>query len=91
MQEIVTARQAANRGGDKRRRTFKGHVTRLRYGVRSKEVGTLVQIDHMSVHRDGRVLKHFSAVCPKTKVVVSQVCGVASSRKAAADMDGGKV
>ena len=81
--EIISARRAANRGADKRRRSFKGHVQRWRRGMRSKEAGAMVQIDHMSVHRDGRVLKHFSAVCPSTKLVVSQVCGTASSHKAA--------
>ncbi len=56
----------------KRRRRFDGHAQRWRYGQRAARPGELVQIDHMSLHRDGKHVKEFKAVSPLGKQLVAR-------------------
>jgi len=68
----------------KRRRDFDGSwAQRWKYGERAAHRGELVQVDHMTVSRDGQTLKEFRAVCPLSKVMVSRVFGRATARNAA--------
>ena len=46
-----------------------GHARRLPSGMRASAPGELVQVDHMSVSRDGQTLKEFRAVCPAAKLM----------------------
>ena len=67
----------------KHRRNFHfSWAQRWRYGERAKQPGELLQIDHMSVSRDGQTLKKFRAVCPISKVMVSRVFSRATARNA---------
>lgn len=67
----------------KHRRNFRASwAQRWRYGERAKQPGELLQIDHMSVSRDGQSLKEFRAVCPISKVMVSRVFSRATARNA---------
>ena len=48
------------RAGARKKRDFSGvHAQRWKYGARAKNPGELVQIDHRTVHRDGRALGEF--------------------------------
>lgn len=40
----------------------------------------MLQIDHMTVSRDGQVLKAFRAVCPRTKVMCCRLFSGATAR-----------
>ena len=60
-----------------------GHAQRLRYGMKATRPGELVQIDHMSVSRDGTTLKEFKAVCPRSKQLVVRVYSAATANNAA--------
>ena len=67
----------------KRARVFKKHAQRWRYGMKAKQPGELVQIDHMTYTVDvGITIKQFQAICPVTKLLVSQTYSVATSRTA---------
>ena len=66
----------------KRRRGFNGHAQRWRYGQRANDPGELVQIDHLSLHRDGRHLKEFKAVSPDGKQLVARAYSRATTHNA---------
>ena len=66
----------------KRRRRFDGHAQRWRYGQRAARPGELVQIDHMSLHRDGKHLKEFKAVSPLGKQLVARAYARATAHSA---------
>ncbi|WP_446831958.1 helix-turn-helix domain-containing protein [Candidatus Foliamicus sp.] len=67
----------------KRRRNFaNGHAQRWRPGVKAAQPGEWVQIDHMSVSRDGDTLKEFKAVCPVSKQLVVRVYSRATANNA---------
>ena len=69
----------------KRKRAFKHHAKRWRYGMKSKQAGELIQIDHMSVGLPaGFSIKEFKAACPVTGVVILKVYSCATSRTAKA-------
>lgn len=52
--------------------------------MKSRGPGDLVQVDHMTVSIPGiGTVKHFNAVCPTTKCMVSQVYHEATSKNAA--------
>ncbi|MCY4277193.1 MAG: integrase core domain-containing protein [Gammaproteobacteria bacterium] len=71
------------RAAPKRRRDFSGgHARRLPSGMRASAPGELVQIDHMSVSRDGQTLKEFRAVCPAAKLMFCLVFSRATARNA---------
>ena len=71
----------------KRRRDFNGHAKRWRYGQRAGRPGELVQIDHMSLSRDGRQLKEFKAVAPVGKQMVARAYSRATAGNAERFLD----
>lgn len=69
---------------DVKKRPFKGHAQRWKYGMKSEHPGELIQVDHMSITVEGiGHIKHFNAICPVTKYVVHQVYREATSKNAA--------
>ena len=67
----------------KRQRQFKHHAKRWRYGMKAKQPGELMQVDHMSVSfTDGFTLKEFKATCPVTGTTIMRTYSRASSRNA---------
>jgi len=67
----------------KRQRQFKHHAKRWRYGMKAKQPGALIQVDHMSVSfTEGFSLKEFKATCPVTGTTVMRTYSSASSRNA---------
>ena len=67
-----------------RQRQFTHPAKRWRYGMRARQPGELIQIDHMSVGMPaGFSLKEFKAACPVTGLVVLKVYSRATSRNAA--------
>jgi putative transposase len=67
----------------RKRRKFTNHAQKWQYGMKAAEPGELIQIDHMSVHKDGLNMKHFQAWDPKSKVIVADVYTNANSSSAA--------
>lgn len=65
----------------KRRRQFDGkHAQRWKHGMKGKQPGELIQMDHMTVNvAPGRTIKHFQATCPVSKVTVAEAYSTASS------------
>lgn len=71
------------RAKPKRRRGFGGgHAQRRRCGMRAKAPGELVQVDHMTVSRDGQTLKEFRAVDPVSRLMVCRVFSRATAANA---------
>lgn len=67
----------------KRARNFKaGHAQRYRRGMKATMPGEMIQIDHMSVSRDGDTLKEFKATCPIGKQLVARVYSRATANNA---------
>lgn len=68
----------------KKNRQFNGHAQRIKKGMKAVRPGELVQIDHMTINI-GSIgeIKHFSAVCPVTKIAVERIYNSANSRNAA--------
>ena len=67
----------------KKRRKFKSHAQKWRYGMRATSPGELVQIDHMSVTKNTLSFKHFQAWDPTTKVIIADISSNAKSLTAA--------
>ena len=67
----------------KQPRLFTSHAKRWKYGMRSTSPGEFIQIDHMTIKHQGMLLKHFTAVCPTTKITIHQVYRSATSTIAA--------
>lgn len=68
----------------KRSRIFNKHAQRWKYGMKAEKPGDLIQIDHAIVELPmGGYVRHFSAVCPITKIAVEQVYEQATSTHAA--------
>jgi putative transposase len=66
----------------KRRRLFNQHAKRWQYGMKAKEPGELVQVDHMTVYCNSQNIKDFKAACPVTKMMVTEVYTQATSNTA---------
>ena len=67
----------------KRRRNFEsGHAQPWTRPARNAGPGEGVQIDHMSISRDGATLKEFRAACPVGKYMVSRVYSCATAATA---------
>ncbi len=67
-----------------KKRIFDNHAQRWKHGMKARQAGELVQIDHMTVNIPGfGYLKHFSATCPTTKYTAYQVYQEATSKNAA--------
>lgn len=56
----------------KRKRTFKSHAKPWKYGMKGQKIGQLVQIDHMSVCKNGLSIKHFQAWDPTSKYIFAK-------------------
>lgn len=70
--------------GLRKKRAFNKHARRWMKGMKAKQPGELLQIDHMSVSVGPDFpIKHFKATCPITKITVAQAYNTASSRAAA--------
>lgn len=67
----------------RKRRKFTKHAKAWRYGMRAKNPGELVQIDHMSVTKHNVNMKEFRAIDPITKMMVAEVFSNANSSSAA--------
>src|SRR5690606_11027820 len=46
------------------RRKFNGHAKRFEFGMKAKELGEMIQVDHMTQYP----FKHFAAICPISKL-----------------------
>lgn len=67
----------------KRRRNFaQGHAQRWRRDMKAQQPGEMIQIDHMSVSRNGDTLKEFKATCPIGKQLVVRVYSRATANNA---------
>lgn len=53
----------------KRRRGFKGDAQPWRYGIKITKQGQMIQIDHMTVSKNGFSAKHFQAWDPTSKFI----------------------
>src|SRR5579863_1899180 len=71
----------------KKKRMFDKYAKRWKYGMKGKQPGELVQIDHMTINSKGFYLKHFKAVCPVTRMMVAYVFKSATSGRAAKFLD----
>ena len=72
----------------KRRRPFKHHAKRWKYGMKAKQPGELMQVDPMSVRfTEGFTLKAFKATCPVTGTTIMRAYSRASSRNAKRFLD----
>jgi putative transposase len=71
----------------KRRRRFNGHAQKYEPKLQPKTVGHLVQIDHMSVQKNGLKFKQFVAWDRTTKMIVTDVKDDAGSGTAANFLD----
>jgi len=67
----------------RRKRRFDKHAQRWTYGMKAKKMGELIQVDHMSVSKDGMNVKHFQAWDPRSKTIITEVYSGATSRAAA--------
>jgi transposase len=66
-----------------KKRKFNKHAKKWKYGMKSKQLGEMIQLDHMTVYSNSACIKHFKAVCPMTKIMVSNVYSNAKSTTAA--------
>ena len=66
----------------KKKRCFKGHARPWHYTLQGKSPGQMVQIDHMTVTKNGLSLKHFQAWDPSSKFIYANVYSNATSRTA---------
>lgn len=66
----------------KRKRSFKSHAKPWVYGMRPMKPGEMVQMDHMTVTKNGLSFKDFGAWDPLTKTVVADVYSNATSQTA---------
>jgi putative transposase len=66
----------------RRRRRFKGHARPWVYGMKGKNPGQMMQIDHMTVTRNGVSAKHFQAWDPASKFIHANLYSNAKSATA---------
>ncbi len=59
-----------------------GHAQRWKPAMKAAQPGEWVQIDHMTVSRDGNTLKQFQATCPVSKQLVTRVYSRATANNA---------
>lgn len=64
-------------------RKFKSHAQRWQYGMKSQSAGELVQVDHMTVTKNGVSIKHFQAWDPISKIIIADVKSSATSASSA--------
>ena len=64
----------------KKKRDFKDHAKRWTYDdCRPKKCGEFMQVDHMTVRKNDKNFKHFTAICPISKMLYSKVFASATS------------
>lgn len=69
---------------EKRKRIFKGHAQRWKYGMKAQRPGELVQLDHMTTFVSGfGYVKNFQATDPTTKMTHHQAYKEATAQNAA--------
>ncbi len=66
----------------KPRKFASGHAQRWKPAMKANQPGEWVQIDHMTVSRDGNTLKQFQATCPVSKQLVTRVYSRATANNA---------
>ena len=66
----------------KKKRKFTKHAQKWKYSMKAKQPGEMVQVDHMTVTKNGISFKHFQAWDPKTKIIVAHVTSNATSAAA---------
>jgi transposase InsO family protein len=66
----------------KRKRVFKKHARPWLYGMKPAAPGHLIQIDHMTVSKNGITIKHFQMYDHVTKTILAEVYSNANSRSA---------
>lgn len=68
----------------RRKRKFDKYARRWKYGMKARQPGELIQLDHMSVSFEtSKTVKHFQATCPISKITVAQAYTQATSTTAA--------
>lgn len=68
----------------RRKRKFDKYAQRWKYGMKAKQPGEFIQLDHMSVSfNTSKSVKHFQATCPISKITVAQAYTQATSTIAA--------
>jgi putative transposase len=64
----------------KKKRRFTGYAKKWEFGKNiPKNIGEMIQIDHMSVTKNQRNYKHFAAICPTSKIILADVYTNATS------------
>lgn len=63
----------------RRRRQFKGHAKPWKGDIKANKMGELIQIDHMSVTKNGLSFKEFHAIDPISKMIVTMATSNATS------------
>lgn len=66
----------------KRKRRFSGHAKPWIYGMKASKPGDLIQIDHMSIHKNQVPGKHFQAWDPTTRFIYANIYNSATSMTA---------
>jgi transposase len=67
----------------KKKRVFDDHAKRWTYGMKAKNPGELIQMDHATIKLDcGKIVKHFNAICPITKLTAEKAYVNATSNTA---------
>ncbi len=79
-QGLIQTSCSAPKGRKKRR--FKGHARPWKYGMKGKNPGQMVQIDHMTVTKNGVGMKHFQAWDPSSKFIHANLYQNAKSKTA---------
>jgi len=64
----------------RKRRVFDGHAQRWEYGMKTQEPGEFIQMDHATIRLScGKIVKHFKAICPFTKLTAEKAYTKATS------------
>lgn len=67
----------------RKRRVFDGHAQKWQYGMKTQVPGELIQMDHATIRlSSGKVVKHFKAICPLTKLTAEKAYKNATSTAA---------
>jgi putative transposase len=82
LKRIQPVAVVVGRAKPRKRRVFNQHARRWEYGMKAKEPGELIQVDHMTVYCNSQRIKDFKAACPVTKMLVTEVYQNATSNTA---------
>jgi putative transposase len=67
----------------RKKRSFNSHAQKWHYGMKAKNPGEMLQIDHLTATKNGIKIKHFQAYDPVTKFVHAEIFSEATSENAA--------